>query len=124
MKLIGSISSPYVRKVRIVMAEKKLDYEFVMEDVWAADSTMSQSNPLGKVPCLVMEGGEAKAFGAGLLSSFGELGSFREKAELRPLDLEEACRRPYDPTRYQAVLYVSPSFPAMMEAVAAWLPTV
>ncbi|MCM2253260.1 MAG: glutathione S-transferase N-terminal domain-containing protein [Ramlibacter sp.] len=59
MKLIGSTSSPYVRKVRIVMAEKKLDYEFVVEDVWAADSTISQSNPLGKVPCLVMEGGEA-----------------------------------------------------------------
>jgi glutathione S-transferase len=59
MKLIGSTSSPYVRKVRIVMAEKKLDYEFVMEDVWAADSTIGHSNPLGKVPCLVMEGGEA-----------------------------------------------------------------
>jgi glutathione S-transferase len=59
MKLIGSTSSPYVRKVRIVMAEKKLDYEFVTEDVWAADTTISQSNPLGKVPCLVMEGGEA-----------------------------------------------------------------
>jgi glutathione S-transferase len=59
MKLIGSTSSPYVRKVRIVMAEKKLDYDFVTEDVWAADSTISQSNPLGKVPCLVMEGGEA-----------------------------------------------------------------
>jgi glutathione S-transferase len=59
MKLIGSTSSPYVRKVRIVMAEKKLDYEFVTEDVWAADSTIGQSNPLGKVPCLVMEGGEA-----------------------------------------------------------------
>jgi glutathione S-transferase len=59
MKLIGSTSSPYVRKVRIVMAEKKLDYEFVTEDVWAADSAISQSNPLGKVPCLVMEGGEA-----------------------------------------------------------------
>jgi glutathione S-transferase len=59
MKLIGSTSSPYVRKVRIVMAEKKLDYEFVLEDVWAADSTINQSNPLGKVPCLVMEGGEA-----------------------------------------------------------------
>ena len=59
MKLIGSISSPYVRKVRIVMAEKKLDYEFVLEDVWAADTTIAQSNPLGKVPCLVMEGGEA-----------------------------------------------------------------
>ena len=59
MKLIGSIASPYVRKVRIVMAEKKLEYDFVTEDVWAADSTVSQSNPLGKVPCLVMEGGEA-----------------------------------------------------------------
>ena len=59
MKLIGSLSSPYVRKVRIVMAEKKLDYEFVTENVWAADTTISQSNPLGKVPCLVMEGGEA-----------------------------------------------------------------
>ena len=59
MKLIGAVTSPYVRKVRIVMAEKKLDYEFVTEDVWAADTTIAQSNPLGKVPCLVMEGGEA-----------------------------------------------------------------
>jgi glutathione S-transferase len=59
MKLIGSTTIPYVRKVRIVMAEKKLDYEFLSEDVWADDSTITQSNPLGKVPCLVMEGGEA-----------------------------------------------------------------
>jgi len=59
MKLIGSATSPYVRKVRIVMAEKKLDYQFVLEDVWAENATISTSNPLGKVPCLVMEGGEA-----------------------------------------------------------------
>jgi glutathione S-transferase len=59
MKLIGATSSPYVRKVRIVMAEKKLDYEFVLEDVWSSETSISQSNPLGKVPCLVMEGGEA-----------------------------------------------------------------
>ena len=59
MKLIGATTSPYVRKVRIVMAEKKLDYQFVLEDVWSADSSIMQSNPLGKVPCLVMEGGEA-----------------------------------------------------------------
>ena len=58
MKLIGSLTSPYVRKVRIVMAEKKLDYQLELEDVWASDR-ISQSNPLGKVPCLVMEGGEA-----------------------------------------------------------------
>src|SRR4051812_29661113 len=59
MKLIGSTSSPYVRKVRVVMAEKKLDYHFVEEDVWSAETSIMQSNPLGKVPCLVMEGGEA-----------------------------------------------------------------
>ena len=59
MKLIGSNTSPYVRKVRVVMAEKKLDYQHVLEDVWAADSTIGEFNPLGKVPCLVMEGGEA-----------------------------------------------------------------
>ena len=59
MKLIGSLSSPYVRKVRVVMAEKKLDYQFLEEDVWSADTGIMQSNPLGKVPCLVMEGGEA-----------------------------------------------------------------
>lgn len=59
MKLIGATASPYVRKVRVVMAEKKLDYQFVQENVWAEDTTISASNPLGKVPCLVMEGGEA-----------------------------------------------------------------
>ncbi len=59
MKLIGSNTSPYVRKVRVVMVEKKLDYAFVTEDVWAAQSTIAETNPLGKVPCLVMEGGEA-----------------------------------------------------------------
>ncbi len=59
MKLIGAISSPYVRKVRIVLAEKKLDYQFVPEDVWSASTSITDSNPLGKVPCLVMEGGEA-----------------------------------------------------------------
>lgn len=59
MKLIGSPASPYARKVRVVMAEKKLDYNYVIEDVWAPDSAITESNPLGKVPCLIMEGGEA-----------------------------------------------------------------
>ena len=59
MKLIGAITSPYVRKVRAVMAEKKLDYNFVLEDVWVSATTIQDANPLGKVPCLIMEGGEA-----------------------------------------------------------------
>jgi glutathione S-transferase len=58
MKLLGALTSPYVRKVRIVMAEKKLDYQFELEDVWTSDA-MLKINPLGKVPCLVLEGGEA-----------------------------------------------------------------
>ena len=58
MKLLGSLTSPYVRKVRVVMSEKKLDFQLVLEDVWAKDEIL-KSNPLGKVPCLVMEGSEA-----------------------------------------------------------------
>lgn len=55
MKLIGSTTSPFVRKVRVVLAEKKLDYSFVLENVWAEDSIIQQSNPLSKIPCLLME---------------------------------------------------------------------
>ena len=57
MKLIGSLTSPFVRKVRIVMAEKKLDYVFELDNVWGADSKVGLANPLGQVPCLVMEDG-------------------------------------------------------------------
>lgn len=59
MRLIGAATSPYVRKVRVVLAEKKLDYQFVHEDVWADDAEIGSANPLGKVPCLVMPGQEA-----------------------------------------------------------------
>jgi glutathione S-transferase len=90
MKLIGALTSPYVRKVRIVMAEKKLDYKFVQEDVWNTDALVA-SNPLGKVPCLVMEGGEA-VFDSRViveyvdnLSPVGKLipSAGRERAEVR-----------------------------------------
>ncbi|MCC2957964.1 glutathione S-transferase N-terminal domain-containing protein [Massilia sp. IC2-477] len=57
MKLIGSVTSPYVRKVRVVMADKKLDFSFEQENVWVPETTIQQVNPLGKIPCLVMEDG-------------------------------------------------------------------
>ncbi len=57
MKLLGSLTSPFVRKVRVVMAEKKLEFEFVPEDVWAADTKIQAYNPLGKVPCLITDDG-------------------------------------------------------------------
>ena len=59
MKLIGSNTSPYVRKVRVVMAEKKIDCQYALEDVWSADTRIQQVNPLGKVPCLIMDDGGA-----------------------------------------------------------------
>jgi glutathione S-transferase len=90
MKLIGALTSPYVRKVRIVMAEKKLDFQLVLEDVWASDAIL-KSNPLGKVPCLVMEGGEAVFDSRAIveyldtLSPVGRLipASGRERVEVR-----------------------------------------
>ena len=59
MKIIGSLTSPYARKVRIVLAEKKIDADFVPENVWAPETTIGEHNPLGKIPCLVMDDGSA-----------------------------------------------------------------
>jgi len=67
------------------------------------------------------ENGDAKAYGAGLLSSFGELGRFASQSELKPFDLEEIARTPYDPTNYQKVLFVAPSFKEMEKRVGGWL---
>jgi glutathione S-transferase len=91
MKLIGAVTSPYVRKVRMVLAEKKLDYQFVPENVWSEQTQIHASNPLGKVPCLIMEGGEA-VFDSRViveyldtLSPVGKLipSSGRERAEVK-----------------------------------------
>lgn len=54
MKLIGSTTSPYVRKVRVVLAEKKLEYTFEPENPWAPQPELLKHNPLGKVPCLLL----------------------------------------------------------------------
>ncbi len=59
MKLLGSDTSPYVRKVRVVLAEKKIDYQYIREDVFSPTSTVPDSNPLGKVPVLVTDDGAA-----------------------------------------------------------------
>lgn len=59
MKLIGSLASPFVRKVRVVLAEKKLDYGYELENVWTAETKIHLSNPLGKVPCLITEDGSS-----------------------------------------------------------------
>jgi glutathione S-transferase len=52
MKLYGSPASPYARKARVLVKEKNLPCEFVIEDPWPADSPIPSRNPLGKVPVL------------------------------------------------------------------------
>ena len=59
MKLIGSHTSPYVRKVRIVFSEKKIEVPLILENVWDQQTTIAQANPLGKIPCLILDDGGA-----------------------------------------------------------------
>jgi phenylalanine-4-hydroxylase len=70
---------------------------------------------------LVLEDGRPKAYGAGLLSSFGELERFDSAAEIRPFDPDEAAGRPYDPTDYQAILYQVPSLEAAADSIDGWI---
>jgi glutathione S-transferase len=58
MKLVGSRTSPYVRKIRVLLAEKPLQYDFIEESAWNADTTVPRYNPLNKVPALVLDDGE------------------------------------------------------------------
>lgn len=69
----------------------------------------------------VEEDGQVKAYGAGLLSSAGELARFTTEAELRPWDLERIARTPFDPTDYQPQIYVAPSFARMVSELGDWL---
>ena len=55
MKLIASLTSPYVRKVRIVLAEKKIDCDLVLDSPWVEGNQVAASNPLGKIPVLLLD---------------------------------------------------------------------
>src|ERR1700730_3043527 len=59
MKLLASHTSPYARKMRIAIAEKKIECELVEESPWAAGTSVPNYNPLGKVPVLVLDDGTA-----------------------------------------------------------------
>jgi glutathione S-transferase len=58
MKLVASKTSPYARKVRVILAEKQIPFELVLENVWDPATRVPDFNPLGKVPVLVTDEGE------------------------------------------------------------------
>jgi phenylalanine-4-hydroxylase len=70
---------------------------------------------------VVREGKELKAVGAGLLSSFGELGRFEREATLVPFDLDVVGRTPFDPTQYQSTLFVAASEDVLLATLTEWL---
>ncbi|MDR1662354.1 MAG: glutathione S-transferase N-terminal domain-containing protein, partial [Azoarcus sp.] len=55
MKLIGSLTSPFVRKVRVVLAEKKIECGFEIDSPWTPESNVPKLNPLGKIPALALD---------------------------------------------------------------------
>ena len=55
MKLIGTVTSPYTRKVRVVLAEKRLECEFIIDAPNTPDSAVARYNPLGKIPVLLLD---------------------------------------------------------------------
>ncbi len=57
MKLIGSITSPYVRKARLVLLEKNLAHEFVIDLPNEPNSQVAHFNPLGRIPALILDDG-------------------------------------------------------------------
>jgi len=67
------------------------------------------------------QSGGLKAFGAGLLSSVGELGAFDTHADLQDWDLDQMSQTPFDPTQYQSTLFVAPSFTHLLVDVSRWV---
>lgn len=57
MKLIASKTSPFARKLRVLLAEKQIAFDWVDANPWAADSSVPSLSPLGKVPVLQLDDG-------------------------------------------------------------------
>jgi phenylalanine-4-hydroxylase len=68
---------------------------------------------------VVYEDGELRAYGAGLLSSYGEIEEFRS-AEIRPLEIVAMGTKDYDITRYQPVLFAAESLEQLLDVVGGF----
>lgn len=89
MKLVASLTSPYARKIRVMLAEKKLPFELVVDSPWEPTSTIPEINPLGKVPVLVTDEGEV-FFDSPVIAGWIE--NLAAAPRLLPADPVEAVR--------------------------------
>lgn len=87
MKLIASLTSPYARKVRVVLLEKRIDCPLTVDIPWNADSSVPQFNPLGKVPVLVFDDGHT-LFDSRVIAEY--LDNISPVTQLIPKDTRQA----------------------------------
>ena len=86
MKLLGSPGSPYVRKIRIVLLEKRIPCDFQHVDLLDPNSELSRANPLGKIPALIRDNGKA-LYDSAVIAEY--LDGLASSPNLIPEDLEE-----------------------------------
>jgi len=89
MKLFASLTSPYARKIRIILAEKGLPFELVVDSPWEANTRIPTLNPLGKVPALITDSGEV-FFDSPVIA--GYLETLDTAPQLLPTDRLDAVR--------------------------------
>lgn len=89
MKLFASLTSPYARKIRIVLAEKALDFELAVDSPWESVTRVPSINPLGKVPALENDEGDV-FFDSPVIAAYLE--TLNAEPRLIPVDALEAVR--------------------------------
>lgn len=89
MKLIGSYTSPFVRKIFVLLLEKQLTFEFVSDNPYLDDARVLAVNPLGKVPALIADDGEI-VFDSPLVAEY--LDALTAAPRFLPQDRTEALR--------------------------------
>lgn len=89
MRLIASLTSPFARKVRIVLFEKRIDCPMTVDVPWNADTQVSSFNPLGKVPVLVFEDGHT-LFDSSIIVDY--LDAISPVSQLVPKDRQQAIQ--------------------------------
>ena len=86
MKLLIATPSPFARKIRVIMREKKIKFEEIIDVPWNADTLTLGLNPLGKIPILVREG-QDPLFDSKVIAEY--LDNFKPNPLFYPTNLEE-----------------------------------